>query len=58
VSIQVLIVNDKGLMFIKVEPKEDVLKIEGPTVAEALDAQGWPSRWSDPHYLGDGPWGA
>ena len=22
------------------------------------DEDGWPSRWSDPAYLGDGPWGA
>jgi len=25
---------------------------------DGLDKDGWPKRWSDPHYLGDGPWGA
>ena len=25
---------------------------------ECLDIDGWPARWSDPTYLGDGPWGA
>jgi len=25
-----------------------------PTLAK----DGWPRRWSDPTYLGDGPWGA
>lgn len=25
---------------------------------ECLDKDGWPARWSDPTYLGDGPWGA
>jgi len=24
----------------------------------SLDKDGWPKRWSDPTYLGDGPWGA
>ncbi len=23
-----------------------------------FDKDGWPARWSDPTYLGDGPWGA
>lgn len=23
-----------------------------------VDKDGWPARWSDPTYLGDGPWGA
>jgi len=25
---------------------------------ECRDKDGWPARWSDPTYLGDGPWGA
>lgn len=25
---------------------------------KGLDADGWPKRWSDPTYLGDGPYGA
>lgn len=28
------------------------------SVIGELDADGWPARWSDPTYLGDGPWGA
>jgi len=26
--------------------------------SQCLDKDGWPARWSDPTYLGDGPWGA
>jgi len=29
-----------------------------PAKRDDLDANGWPKRWSDPKYLGDGPWGA
>lgn len=25
---------------------------------DCMDREGWPARWSDPTYLGDGPWGA
>lgn len=25
---------------------------------KGLDAKGWPARWSDSTYLGDGPYGA
>lgn len=28
-----------------------------PVTDPKLDEDGWPKRWSDPTYLGDGPYG-
>lgn len=25
---------------------------------QCRDKDGWPARWNDPTYIGDGPWGA
>lgn len=34
----------------KIKPLVEVVLVRRETV--------WPTRWSDPSYLGDGPWGA
>jgi len=50
------------------KPKDEVLQVAfGGMPVESyireakdrpLDRGGWPARWGDPTYLGDGPWGA
>lgn len=45
--------DKKGMFYMISIPTPKLKRQHDPS----LDANGWPKRWSDPTYLGGGPWG-